>query len=260
MTLSQLSDTGIVRAVRRLKSEPDEIGLRARRLLEKWRAHINEYVERDPNSKNEKKDSKPKGNLKEKKHSLTSEPGFRIPSQSPAFKSLKRRPSPEPFSPSLDASSGLSFEQAMRMSVPVKKKPKKCSKCATQSSTSNSDEKQNQRADSSRYPSRAFTEEILQSLADPFERPDVQQKPTQRHSGLLMHLVERRFFSNFVNVFLSLLPFIDYLLIKLHILIGFTINFCQYEINASIVLLLLISCLTKTMTSFLCIQSLLRDH
>ncbi|KAM7537022.1 hypothetical protein Aperf_G00000073900 [Anoplocephala perfoliata] len=181
-TLSQLSDTGIVRALRRFKSEPDEIGLRARCLLEKWRTCLEEHMERDLNNKNEKNESKQKDHLKEKKPTCANESGLRIPSQTLVPKLLKKRPLPEPISPSLDASSGLSFEEAMSMSVPVKKKAKKCSKLAAQPSTSNSGGKQNHWVDESKCPSRTFTEEILQSLADPFERPDVQKKPTPRSS------------------------------------------------------------------------------
>ncbi|CDS42112.1 transcription elongation factor b polypeptide 3 [Echinococcus multilocularis] len=158
LTLSELSNSGVGRAVRRLKSEPGELGQRARSLVIKWKALLDEHIKR--------------GNIQipelmRKKQELpvsANEPEFQLPFLR-QLKSCKRPSSPEPVSQSLDASSGLSFEQAMSMTAPIKKKGKKRPKVAHEREFTDL-----------RYPSQAFTQEILSSLSIPFDLPYIQEQ------------------------------------------------------------------------------------
>ncbi|KAL5110091.1 Transcription elongation factor B polypeptide 3 [Taenia crassiceps] len=168
LTLSELSKSGVGRAVRRLKSEPGELGQRARSLVIKWKALLDEHMKRENIQISDL--------MREKQEPPTST--NELESQPPLMrqsKSRKRPPSPEPISQSLDASSGLSFEQAMSMTAPIKKKVKKRSKVALEKDSTDL-----------RYPSRSFTQEILSSLSAPFDRPHIQEQvPVSRRPDRL---------------------------------------------------------------------------
>ncbi|VDM17203.1 unnamed protein product [Hydatigera taeniaeformis] len=158
LTLSELSKSGVGRSVRRLKSEPGELGLRARSLVIKWKALLDEHMRRE--------NIKISDLMRENQGQLRPSNGLK--SQLPLLrqsKSRKRPSSPEPISQSLDASSGLSFEQVMSMTVPIKKKLKKRPKVVHEKEYTDL-----------KYPSASFTQEILSSLSAPFDRPYIQQQ------------------------------------------------------------------------------------
>ncbi|VDK34003.1 unnamed protein product [Taenia asiatica] len=158
LTLSELSKSGVGRAVRRLKSEPGELGQRARSLVIKWKALLDEHMKRENIQISELMREKQEPPMS------TNEPESQLPFHRQS--NLRKRPSsPEPVSQSLDASSGLSFEQAMSMTAPVKKKVKKRPKVALEKESTDL-----------RHPSPSFTQEILSSLSAPFDRPHVQEQ------------------------------------------------------------------------------------
>lgn len=192
--LGLISDTGIGRAVKSLSSSPNEIGKLARSLVSKWRNLLKQHIGKsqtsessiNPSVSNERQEMHRKEGLIVPKSLDANKSEFRDPLQPPATKSLKRRPSSLP-SPSLDSSSGLSFEAALSLSTPIKKKSKHPKLAATAAKPLNSKngEKCSSQESHAQNPGQPFTEEILKSLADPFERPDVQ--PTlQRTSGIFL--------------------------------------------------------------------------
>ncbi|VDN97724.1 unnamed protein product [Rodentolepis nana] len=186
--LGLISDTGIGRAVRSLSSEQNEIGKLARNLVSKWRSLLKEHIGKtqtsdsaiDPSVENERREFPSKKTSIASKPLDANKPELSKPPQSPVARSLKRSSSIS--SPSLDSSSGLSFEAALSLSVPVKKKPKRSKLPATSATPSNTNNNgKNSKESDTQNPGQSFTEEILKSLADPFERPDVQPAP-QRSS------------------------------------------------------------------------------
>ena len=172
LTLSELSDSGVGRAVRLLKSQPGELGQLARGLVIKWKALLDEHMMRE-NIQVSELFSKQKQVKNFEKASVSTkpvsekEPSLKFPPSIPPLKASKRHLSTEPIPPSLDASSGLSFEQAMSMSVTVKKKAKKRHKPSVCEENEHTKLK---------YPSRAFTQEILSSLSDSIDLQDTQRK------------------------------------------------------------------------------------
>ncbi|KAM3182672.1 hypothetical protein ACTXT7_011834 [Hymenolepis weldensis] len=189
--LGLISDTGIGRAVKSLSSSPNEIGKLARNLVSKWRNLLKQHIGKSqtsessvsPSVSNERQEIHGKECSIVPKSLDANKSEFRDPLQPPATKSLKRRPSSLP-SPSLDSSSGLSFEAALSLSTPIKKKSKhpKLAATAAKLSDSKNGEKCSSQESHAQNPGQPFTEEILKSLADPFERPDVQPTP-QRTSA-----------------------------------------------------------------------------
>lgn len=134
----------------------------------KWKALLDEHMKRENIQISEL--------MREKQEPPISinEPESQLPFQRQS-NSRKRPSSPEPVSQSLDASSGLSFEQAMSMTAPIKKKVKKRPKVAPEKESTYL-----------RYPSPSFTQEILSSLSAPFDRPHIQEQVSiPRRSGRL---------------------------------------------------------------------------
>ncbi|VDL38947.1 unnamed protein product [Hymenolepis diminuta] len=196
--LGLISDTGIGRAVKSLSSSPNEIGKLARNLVSKWRNLLKQHIGKsqtsessvNPGVSNERQEIHRKEGLIVPKSLDANKSEFRGPLQPPATKSLKRRPPSLP-SPSLDSSSGLSFEAALSLSTPIKKKskhPKLATTTAKPSNSKNGEKCSNQESHA-QNPGQPFTEEILKSLADPFERPDVQPTPqrTSVRTGFLQY-------------------------------------------------------------------------
>ena len=184
LTLSELSDSGVGKAVRLLKSQPGELGQLARSLVLKWKALLDEHIKRENiqmselvnKQKNVKKHEKKNGSSNSVVEMGSS---FKLPLLQPPVKAPKRHLSPEPISPSLDSSSGLSFEEAMNMTAPVKKNPKKHPKTDARGEKNG--------FNNLRYPSRAFTQEILSSLSDSFDPPDLEQKASVlKPNGMLI--------------------------------------------------------------------------
>nr|CUU98653.1 hypothetical transcript [Hymenolepis microstoma] len=186
--LGLISDTGIGRAVKSVSSEPNEIGKLARNLVSKWRNLLKQHIGKtqtpalstNPSVNNERREFLSEKSPIVSKSLDANKPELCEPSQPPAAKSLKRRSSIP--SPSLDSSSGLSFEAALSLSAPVKKKLKRSKLPATSATPSNTNNNEkNSKESDAQNPGQSFTEEILKSLADPFERPDV-QPASQRSS------------------------------------------------------------------------------
>lgn len=183
LELSLVVETGIARAVKSLSSEHDEVGSLARKLVSKWKNQLKQYRDQNQSARSSATTVVvEKTPIKEhsSKKSIMNKPGSHEPIQSQAAKPVKRPPSP-----SLDSSSGLSFEAALGLSAAPKKKPKRSK--VSQSANSQNGEACNDPKPLPPNPSQSFTEEILKSLADPFERPDVQPTPKQPGSSVLFY-------------------------------------------------------------------------
>ncbi|VDD84219.1 unnamed protein product [Mesocestoides corti] len=156
LTLTELSNSGVGRAVRRLKAEPGELGETAKNLVTKWRALLDEHMKREnimiPNKV-------------EKPRNLTGS----LEPLSPFSKTIKRHASSVSETQSLDASSGLSFEQAMNVTITMKKKPKKRSVAKMKEEMP------------SFHLSREFTQDILSSLSVSVDRPDACKPSPKPH-------------------------------------------------------------------------------
>lgn len=196
LTLNELSQSGVGRAVRRLKSQPGELGLTARGLIIKWKSLLDEHIKHEkisisasdaPVAEKRRSDeqSAPSKEMKQKRRNNTPiEQEMEDPEPSAASKI------------SVNSSSGFSFEQVLNFpaSAPLLKK-KKVKKnyqlSAIDDAPSTSSYTPSSNALSSR-PSRQFTNEILSSLSEPVERPDtiMELKPSSRLSGMYIHFID----------------------------------------------------------------------
>ncbi|KAL7064808.1 hypothetical protein AAHC03_05295 [Spirometra sp. Aus1] len=225
LTLSELSRSGVGRAVRRLKGEPGELGKAARNLLLKWKSLLDEHIKREniviessvhknranpPSNRSSNKEPSEITPKKKPKLVKSDKPDYEIAvksangfhahlphsSSEDSLAGQKHRnnekrktelpttlsrsnaiPAVTGETLSLDSSSGLSFEESLFMSSTVSKKPKhKKHKTSKSSHLPSSDPLPSS--------SREFAEEVLNSLAEPVDRPDAYvQKASVRAEG-----------------------------------------------------------------------------
>lgn len=179
LTLGELSNSGVGRSVRRLKREPGELGRKSRELVIKWKALLDEHMKREnidahsintpPVHSSSFTSKHTEGGRKARKRTSHESPAPPLSSSS----DVRRKGERESVTASIDASSGLSFEQAMGSVLPVKKSKKR-----------RGEKQQTEKPGPSHS---TFAQGILASLEVPVDRPDMHcnDPPVPRRSGML---------------------------------------------------------------------------